>query len=202
MGQIYTIYRALNTVNGKNYIGFTKNWPERKTAHQRQSKSSPMQFYCAVRKYGWEVFEWSVLFQSWDYDYCLNTMEPYFIMEFDSLTNGYNNNKGGGNNTGPKGRAKSLEHRQKISESLKGRHQSQETRLKKSLSFKGRVQSPEWVEKRLRKNKGMVTVVDVNGVTAYVSVDFYKQQYVGNGSVWCTTRSTEGKKRLQQVNNV
>jgi hypothetical protein len=30
---MYTIYKALNKVNGKAYIGFDSKWPSRKSVH-------------------------------------------------------------------------------------------------------------------------------------------------------------------------
>lgn len=202
MSMIYSIYKAVNLVNGKVYIGFTKNWPSRKTAHRHQHTSSPMKFHCALRKYGWDMFEWSVIFQSWDYDFCLNHMEPHFIREYNSMDAGYNNNRGGGNPQGPRGRAKTTEHKQKLAQALRGRKQSVETCAKKSASFKGRKQNKLWVESRVRHTRGMVAVVNKDGVTSYISVEEYKQQYNGCESLWCTTRSTEGKRRLAGDKNV
>ena len=94
---IYTIYRATNILNGKVYIGFDSSWPKRKTEHKNSIKyDDNYKFYNAIRKYGWDNFNWEVIYQSLDYDHCFNTMETFFIIEHDSLANGYNGNKGGG----------------------------------------------------------------------------------------------------------
>ena len=94
---IYTIYRATNTINGKVYIGFDSAWPKRKSEHKTAIKyGDNFKFYNAIRKYGWDCFVWEVIYQSLDYDHCLNTMEPFFIIEHGSLADGYNGNSGGG----------------------------------------------------------------------------------------------------------
>lgn len=94
---IYTIYRATNTVNGKVYIGFDSSWPKRKGEHKNAVKyGDNLKFYNAIRKHGWNSFQWDILYQSLDYEHCLNVMEPFFIAEHDSLANGYNGNRGGG----------------------------------------------------------------------------------------------------------
>lgn len=60
--EIFTIYKATNTVNRKSYIGITKHWPKRKGDHIRASKNgSKHLFHIALRKYGIDVFEWEVI---------------------------------------------------------------------------------------------------------------------------------------------
>ena len=95
---IYTIYRATNTINGKVYIGFDSAWPKRKSDHKTDSSiryNKNNKFYNAIRKYGWNSFVWEPIYQSMDYEYTLNNMETFFIIEYDSIANGYNTNLGG-----------------------------------------------------------------------------------------------------------
>lgn len=95
--RIYSIYKVTNKVNGKIYIGFDSNWPKRKYSHKSYSKTDNYfyKFYNAIRKYGWETFEWEVICQSLDGEYLLSILEPYFIEYYDSYRNGYNITKGG-----------------------------------------------------------------------------------------------------------
>lgn len=94
---IYSIYRATNIHNGKCYIGFTKDFKDRIYKHQWKcfNQNINSKFYNAIRKYGWDAFEWNIIFQSKDLDYCLNNMESYFIEQYDSMRNGYNSTTGG-----------------------------------------------------------------------------------------------------------
>ena len=49
---IYTIYKIVNQLNGKVYIGFDSKWPKRKTEHKSSSKKLKNKFYNAINKYG------------------------------------------------------------------------------------------------------------------------------------------------------
>jgi hypothetical protein len=56
------IYRATNKTNNKVYIGFDSKWPRRKIAHKTKTKTgSNLYFHNAIRKYGWDNFDWEVL---------------------------------------------------------------------------------------------------------------------------------------------
>lgn len=92
---IYTIYKSVNTKNGKVYIGFDSNWPNRSNNHKSASKKQDSKFYRAIRKYGWDNFEWSIIYQSKDKQHTLKEMESHFINEYDSFHNGYNSTLGG-----------------------------------------------------------------------------------------------------------
>jgi hypothetical protein len=92
---IFSIYRAKNKTNGKCYIGFDSNWPNRMLNHRTDYKLYSRKFYDAIKKYGWDNFEWELLYQSKDGGHCLNVMESFFISEYDSYHNGYNMTLGG-----------------------------------------------------------------------------------------------------------
>ena len=92
---IYSIYKFVNRINGKVYIGYTKNVHKRLSEHKQQSVSGQNKLYKAIRKYGWDAFEFYVIYQSKDSNHCLNEMEPHFIKECDSFRHGYNSTPGG-----------------------------------------------------------------------------------------------------------
>jgi group I intron endonuclease len=100
---IYTIYKSVNTKTGKVYIGFDSNWPNRKRQHITEShRNSSTKFYRAIRKYGIDNFNWEIVYQSKDGNYCKNIMESYFIQEYDTFKNGYNMTLGGDGTLGHK----------------------------------------------------------------------------------------------------
>jgi group I intron endonuclease len=100
---IYSIYKSTNIITGECYIGFDSNWPRRKKYHKRFSKKqNNYKFYNAIRKYGWDNFEWEVIYQSKDDRHTLNTMENFFIIEYNSFNNGYNSTLGGDGTIGYK----------------------------------------------------------------------------------------------------
>jgi group I intron endonuclease len=133
--ETYTIYRATNKVNQKVYIGFTAHWPHRINGHNydRRYGNTDKAFYNAIKKHGWDAFEWDAIYQSQDFEHTLKVMEPYFINEYRSWVgcddcNGYNVTRGGEGTTGWKRSPELIEsHRQQIT---------------------GRKQTPEHIEKR------------------------------------------------------
>lgn len=93
------IYRAINTINGKSYIGLTRlTLEERKHKHwlnsRNEKKNLKQAFYLAINKYGWDKFEWQELCSALTLK-DLSDLEKHFIQEFDSYNNGYNNTLGG-----------------------------------------------------------------------------------------------------------
>lgn len=94
---IYSIYRATNIKTNKSYIGFDSHWPKRKLEHKSAANrdTSSNKFYNAIRKYGWDSFVWEIIYQSTEYEHCLNIMEPFFIKIYNTMHQGYNSTTGG-----------------------------------------------------------------------------------------------------------
>jgi len=93
------IYRVLNTVNGKSYIGLSSlTMEQRKHKHWLNSKNpdknKKQAIYLAINKYGWDKFEWQELCSALTKE-DLVELEKDFIKEYDSFVNGYNNTLGG-----------------------------------------------------------------------------------------------------------
>jgi|SRR6185503_9994525 len=118
---MFTIYKATNTLNGKSYIGFDSNWPQRQKDHKylAETHKSDRYFHTAIRHDGWNKFIWTIEYQSEDKNLTLHRMEPYFINLFETTdrTKGYNLTEGG---DGVSGYKHSTEARQKMSERMKG----------------------------------------------------------------------------------
>lgn len=142
------IYKAVNKVNNKIYIGKTiQSLNERKNQHYKKcewERNPNSIFYKAIRKYGKENFEWGII-EKCNSEEELNQREKHFIKKFKSLIdeNGYNISTGGtggdnisnhpnlkeicnkkrksmkGKNAGDKNAAKRPEVRKKISETIK-----------------------------------------------------------------------------------
>jgi group I intron endonuclease len=149
---IYSIYKATNKINGKVYIGFDSNWPKRQKDHKKDHKKikGNHKFYNAIKKYGWNNFEWSIIYQSKDAEHTLKSMEPFFIKEFNSYVVGYNSTLGGEGTLGLK-RVFTTEHIQKLSMSKNGRKRTEEELLKFSKKMKGKKQSVQHVNNRSKK---------------------------------------------------
>lgn len=159
--EIYTIYKATNIINGKCYIGFTSNFHNRLLDHRKNfrnknSKKYYNKFYCAIRKYGWDNFQWEFLYQSKDKDHCLSEMETYFIKEYNSFalvenSNGYNLTLGG---EGTPGIVKSERSKKHHSEKMKGRKFTEEHKSNISNSLKGKKRTPEHCKNLSESQKG------------------------------------------------
>ena len=145
---IYSIYKATSKTTGKSYIGFDSNWPNRKSVHKSNIKHKDYKFYRALKKYGWDDFEWSLVYQSTDRDHTLNEMESYFIKQYDTFTNGYNMTVGGD------GSVLSEEIIERIRKANIGKKLSEETKEKLRQINLGKKQSPETKEKNRQSNLG------------------------------------------------
>lgn len=160
---IYTIYKSVNTKTGKVYIGFDSNWPNRLKVHKSASKKQDSKFYRAVRKYGWDNFEWSIVYQSKDKQHTLKQMETYFINEYNSMKSGYNSTLGG---DGCFGLILSEEARKKISqankipkpqtpEHIKNRIESLKKNTNAFMGMLGKAHKMETKNKISLSNKGV-----------------------------------------------
>ena len=86
------IYLIHNTINGKNYVGQSKHILNRWNQHRYDSKTKDYPLYRAIRKYGIDKFEFSIL-EECEIDE-LPYKEDYYIDLYNAyLPYGYNINK-------------------------------------------------------------------------------------------------------------
>lgn len=150
---IYSIYKLVNRINGKVYIGFTKNIKRRLSEHK--SAKDNTRLHNAINKYGFDNFTFEIICQTKDGHYCKNILENHFINMFDSFNNGYNLTLGGEGIIGFKhsemsknkmSKPKTDSHKQKlkisrnkrIDKPMLGKKHSFEARKQMSLSKKGK----------------------------------------------------------------
>lgn len=94
------IYKITNKINNQAYIGLSKHiekrFKEHKTRYNVQGYEYDKVLYRAIRKYGIENFDFSVLetFQEENYE-LLKIREIYWIKFYDTFYNGYNETLGG-----------------------------------------------------------------------------------------------------------
>ncbi len=154
----YTLYIATNTVNGKQYVGLSKEFHKRIVHHKCASTSSV--FHKAIKEYGFDKFAFSSIAEARDLSAACD-LERLLIQQHNTLTpNGYNMTVGG--QVGPVGYRHSAETKQKISEAnrnrpkeardtfakaQKGKIRSQEFKDMVSVTSTGRKHSPESIAK-------------------------------------------------------
>jgi group I intron endonuclease len=122
------VYRIINKINGKEYIGQTiKTLKRRWTEHCCAGSI----LYKAIKKYGKENFTQSII-HTCDNIEDLNLAEEYFIEYYNTMSpNGYNLHTGGNNHM------VSDETRKKMSEAGKGKTWTEERKKKHSESISG-----------------------------------------------------------------
>ena len=126
------IYKITNKLNGKIYIGQTARTLEERMKEHRWSNE--LYIDRAIRKYGINAFEVSVVEECTDSDE-LNERERYWIAFYNcKKPNGYNMTDGG---DGGAGHVVSEEAKNKISKFHKGRKKSEKTCKKISESKTG-----------------------------------------------------------------
>ena len=89
------IYRAINKITKKSYIGQTvQTLSNRIKGHYSFAKKASTKFSFALRKYDKKDWEWDILEDNVE-NKNLNRLEAEYIMLFDSLRSGYNSTPGG-----------------------------------------------------------------------------------------------------------
>lgn len=139
--ETYSIYMHKNLLNGKVYIGVTKQKPEQRWAGGEGYKTCTI-FYKAIKKYGWDNFEHTII-ETTDTRDKASELERYWIAYYDSTNQekGYNCDEGGYTK-----RVFSEKTREKMRQSRLGEknwrfgtHLSEETKQKISEANKGRL---------------------------------------------------------------
>lgn len=91
----YYVYMHVNKINGKRYIGITKQIPEKRWANGTHY-SNNKHFHNAILKYGWDNFEHIILYSSLIKEEACK-MEVELIKEYNTTNQeyGYNLDSGG-----------------------------------------------------------------------------------------------------------
>ena len=152
---MYYVYQHINKINGKRYIGITKQNPESRWGTDGTNYKSSPYFYSAIQKYGWDNFSHEILFNGLTKEEaCDKEIELIAYFQTQDKQHGYNIMEGGsapvipeevrklmsekmrGNKNGL-GHACPEEKKRKISEAQKGRKLTEEHKAKLSMAKKG-----------------------------------------------------------------
>lgn len=169
------VYKYVNNVNGKVYIGqTTRTLAERHKEHLRHKKTA---FDKALSKYGADAFTCEALCECETLD-ALNEAEKHYIKLYNSMIPfGYNMCEGGDNT---KGYTHNDETKRKMSAAKKGKYlgsdnpfysktHSDETKEKLSKARKGRTLNSEWRENLAKGHYKKVLCVETG--TVYNSIN-------------------------------
>jgi group I intron endonuclease len=144
------IYKWTHIESGKCYIGQSIQSPnQRRLEHINDSKytKKTYHFHNALRKYGVDAFTWEVIDTAKTLD-VLNLLEEKYVIQYDSINNGYNIRQPG------KNKKHNLESIKRMSESQKLAHARRKSegkdtwKRKDGGSMKGKVCSEENKQKK------------------------------------------------------
>lgn len=74
----YVVYRHLNKVNNKSYIGITCQTPKKRWGTNGSRYKECPYFWSAIQKYGWDGFDHIIVCQNLSHDQACG-MERYLI---------------------------------------------------------------------------------------------------------------------------
>lgn len=92
---MWIIYKHTNKINGKSYIGQTCQEATERWGSNGCNYDVTFKFGKAIRKYGWDNFEHSIIEHNIATQQLANEREMYYIELYDSYKHGYNMTKGG-----------------------------------------------------------------------------------------------------------
>jgi len=94
--KISGIYKITNKINGKSYIGQSKDIYKRWKQHKEEAENlqTKNELYLDMQKYGLKNFEFKIL-EKTPLLYTLDYKEIYYIEKYDTFNNGYNKTHGG-----------------------------------------------------------------------------------------------------------
>lgn len=123
----YTVYCHTNLINGKKYIGITKNSPKKRWGRNGIHYKKCTLFWKAIQKYGWNNFSHEILDTNLTEEEAIQKEREYIEKWNTMKFNGYNLTSGGEIN-----KKISNEYRQHLKESHLGIKYSETT--KKNMS--------------------------------------------------------------------
>lgn len=180
MIRIGVIYIATSNTSGKSYIGRDINSTERRNEHRREAYSKDSNaynthFHNAIRKYGFDDFEWNILYKATED--MLNIAEMCAIYVYDTYYSGYNCTFGGEGSVGYRhtptsivkmSKPRSGKARSNMSKAQMGKKASTMTRAKMSKARKGKKHSVNHKKGIAKAISLTYTVTHPNGVTEVV----------------------------------
>lgn len=206
----YIVYMHKNNINNKVYIGVTKMKPNERWSNGKGYCNQP-KFYNAIKKYGWENFEHTILFENLTKEEAWEK-EIEMIKRFDSSNSnkGYNVSKGGksnngvpcsektkekisiankGKNNGFFGKKHTKEELSKISEASKKMWQKEEHR-DKIIKILNKYKK-DFKKGNIPWNKGMKGFIIPSNMRKVICIE--------TGEVFCSIKEAEKSKKTSNI---
>lgn len=151
---MYCIYYIINKINGKGYVGCTKNIPKRLYNHSH-AYGECLLLHRAIKKYGWINFEFKILEETSNAKYAFNVLEPKYIKKYNTHYKsgvGYNISLGG--EAPMLGRHHKRKTKLAASKRMKKKQRTKKARQKVSEWAKNLWKDPKMRKKMLEARKG------------------------------------------------
>lgn len=92
---MWMIYKHTNKINGKSYIGQTIKSIDERAGRDGKNYEGSNEFCSAIKEYGWDNFEHTILQENIATQEEADTQERYWIKYYDTFKHGYNLTLGG-----------------------------------------------------------------------------------------------------------
>ena len=142
------VYCHINKINGKRYIGITKNSLKRRCRYNGDGYKKSSRFYNAIKKYGWENFEHIILEKDLTRKEA-GEREKYYIQLYNTMDDKYGYNITSGGDCEFYREAYSEEHNKLVSEATKKAMNEPERRAHMLEVYK----SEDWIRKNSESAK-------------------------------------------------
>lgn len=161
----YTVYKHQNKINDKVYIGITSMTPSKRW-NNGHGYYHNAHFNAAIKKYGWENFEHTILFDSLSKEEA-EKKEIALIQQYKSSDTNYGYNIAKGGISGVPYHSQTSKEKMSINSSgdknpMFGKHHSEETKEKIRQKAIGRKATEETIKKlqKCRKNAKPVRCIE------------------------------------------
>ena len=146
--RLFSVYMVKNMINGKVYVGATRQIPQNRWRGRERSYSHNKYFHDEILQYGWDNFNKIVIAENLSME-SAQEMERKLIAEYDST----NTEKGYNHMVGGEGLCGYFNKPAKVKPML-GKKHTEEARRLMSIAHKGTKQSAEWIAKRFANVRG------------------------------------------------
>lgn len=143
------IYKFTHIESGRSYIGQTVQDPNRRRLeHIYDSKHTPKEyhFHNALRKYGVESFTFEVIASASTLDE-LNLLEEQFVIQYNSINNGFNIRQAGNN------KLHSEESKKRMSAAQKAAHARRKAEGRNTFTKTRKTSGWKWSDEQKEKLK-------------------------------------------------
>lgn len=170
-GKTFIVYKYTLKGTDKVYIGQTCTTLKQRAGCQGYKYKGCPDFYNAIQEFGWENFEVEILAGNLTLEEA-NILEDKYILEYNSIENGFNKNRGGWNHLWTEEQRQQMRERNLGEKNPNyGKPRSEETKRKISeankIALLGRKHTPKELEKMSESHKKDIPILCIETGVEY-----------------------------------